>query len=196
MKIVLSTDNLHKLAEIQAILAPCGIELVSKKQAGCFFEVEETGATFAENARLKAEAVCRETGLPTLADDSGLCVDALDGAPGLYSARFTGSHDDSDAAKVAYLLKKLQGVTERSAHFTCAVCCLFPDGREIAVEGICPGRIAESPAGDGGFGYDPVFMPEGYGQTMAQLGTDMKNRISHRARAFRAFINEWEKTEK
>ena len=196
MKIVLSTDNLHKLAEILAILAPCVIELVSRKQAGCFFEVEETGATFAENARLKAEAVCRKTGLPTLADDSGLCVDALDGAPGLYSARFTGSHDDSDAAKVAYLLKKLQGVTERSAHFTCAVCCLFPDGREIAVEGICPGRIAESPAGDGGFGYDPVFMPEGYGQTMAQLGTDMKNRISHRARAFRAFINEWEKTEK
>lgn len=195
MRVVLSTDNLHKLQEIQAILTPCGIELLSKRQAGCALAVEETGASFAENARLKAEAVCRATGLPTLADDSGLCVDALDGAPGLYSARFAGSHDDSDEVRRSYLLEKLRGVTERSAHFTCAVCCLFPDGREIAVEGVCPGRIAETPAGSGGFGYDPIFVPEGYDMTMAQLGSELKNRISHRARAFQAFMKEWGKTE-
>ena len=193
MKMVLSTDNSHKLAEFAQILSGSGIELIGKKEAGCTLSVEETGATFAENAYLKAEAVCRATGLPAIADDSGLCVDALDGAPGLYSARYTGSHEDSDESRYRYLLEQLEGETNRSARFVSAICCVLPDGNVLRAEGICAGEILYAPAGENGFGYDPVFRPQGYDVSMAEMTPEEKNLISHRGKALEAFRAEWER---
>jgi XTP/dITP diphosphohydrolase len=181
MTLVLATHNAKKRAELARILAPLGHELA---QAG-LSDVEETGLTFEENARLKALSGCRESGLPCVGDDSGLCVDALGGAPGVYSARFAGEHGN-DQANIAKLLDLLKDVPEeaRAARFVCAVCCVFPDGQEITLRGACEGRIAFEPLGAGGFGYDPVFRPdEAPGLTMAQLAPEVKDRLSHRGRA-------------
>lgn len=185
MKMILASNNQKKLLEMQTLLADLGVELVSQRAAGCDFEVEETGKTFEENAWLKAAAVTRATGEVAIADDSGLAVDALDGAPGIYSARFTGNHDDSDADRNAYLLEKLQGVSERSGRFVCAICCTFPNGDVIRTRGECPGSITTAPCGSGGFGYDPVFLPDGADRTMAELSAEEKNRIGHRGKAIR-----------
>lgn len=193
MKMVLSSDNAHKLREFREILATGGIELLSKSECGCTIEVEETGSSFLENARLKASAVAKALGMAAIADDSGLCVDAMDGAPGLYSARFTGSHEDSDQARNDYLLECLQGQENRSAHYDCAICCIMPDGTEISSEAICSGRIGYAEQGSGGFGYDPLFWPDGYDCTMAEMTPEEKNAISHRGKALRAFKAEWEK---
>ena len=194
MKMVLSSDNPGKLREFRDIFADTGIELLSKNDCGCFIEVEETGKTYQENAYLKAFAVMKATGLPALADDSGLCVDMLDGAPGLNSARFTGDHADSDDARIALLLKLMDGSEERSAHFACAICCCLPDGTVLRGYGECPGSIAKEKQGSDGFGYDPVFCPEGQGgKTMATLGEKVKNAISHRGKAVKEFKAEWEK---
>ena len=189
-RLILASNNRRKMQELQAILADTGIEVISQQDAGCRFEVEETGSTFEENAYLKAIAVTKATGEAAVADDSGLCVDHLDGAPGLYSARFTGNHDDSDEAKNAFLLSKMEGAEDRSAKFVSAVCCTFPNGDTLYARGECPGSILTSPRGNGGFGYDPVFQPEGYAQSMAELGTEVKNQISHRARALAEFKKE------
>jgi len=181
MTIVLATHNAKKRAELARILAPLGHTLADVPLS----DVEETGLTFEENARLKAESGCRESGLPCVGDDSGLCVDALDGAPGVFSARFSGVHGD-DGANIAKLLDLMKDVPEasRTARFVCAICCLFPDGREITLRGTCEGKIAFEPAGAGGFGYDPVFLPmEAPGRTMAQLAPEVKDRLSHRGRA-------------
>ena len=193
MKMVLSSDNAHKLREFREILSDSGIELVSKKECGCTLEVEENGSSFAENAYLKAAAVSRDTGLPAIADDSGLCVDALDGAPGLYSARFTGSHEDSDEARNRYLLQCLAGEENRRGHYVCAICCVMPDGAVLRSEATCSGYIGYEEQGEGGFGYDPLFRPDGYERTMAELTAEEKNAISHRGAALRAFKAEWEK---
>lgn len=193
MKLVLSSDNKGKLKEFRQLLAPYNVDLLSKAEAGFTDEIEETGTTFAENAFIKAKTVCDATGLPALADDSGLCVDALDGAPGLFSARFTGNHGDSDADRYNYLLKKLDGVENRSARFVCSICCVFPDGRKIAVEQTLEGEILYSPVGNNGFGYDPVFRPEGKNCSNAELSSEEKNAISHRGKAMREFIKEFEK---
>ena len=181
MTIVLATHNAKKRAELARILAPLGHDLADVPLS----DVEETGRTFEENARLKAASGCRESGLPCVGDDSGLCVDALDGAPGVYSARFAGEHGN-DAANIAKLLDMLKGVPEeqRTARFVCAVCCIFPDGNEITLRGTCEGKIAFEAAGEGGFGYDPVFLPQDApGLTMAQLAPGTKDTLSHRGKA-------------
>ena len=193
MKIVLASDNAHKLREFREILADFQIELLSKKEAGCTEEVEETGTTFAENAHIKAEAVMRATGLPAIADDSGLCVDALGGEPGVYSARYTGRSEDTDVDRYRYLLQKLGDNPDRRARFVCALSCVFPDGRTIACEGVCEGEILSGPEGENGFGYDPIFRPLGFDRGMGLLTAEEKNAISHRGKALELFKEEWEK---
>ena len=185
-KFVLATHNPGKLAEMKAILSGLGVEVVSPAEAGVEVDVEETGTTFAENAMLKAKAICAAAGLPAIADDSGLCVDALNGGPGVYSARYGGEELD-DRKRRLLLLRNLRGQTTRAAHFTCAVACAFPDGDTLTAEGRCDGAIAFAPLGEGGFGYDPVFFLPKLKKTFAQLTAEEKNAISHRGRALEAF---------
>ncbi len=183
---IIATHNVKKLAELERILAPLGISVQTASQAGYSLpEVDETGTTFAENARLKAESAMRATGRPAVADDSGLVVDALGGAPGVYSARYAGP-DASDRDRYEKLLRELADVPDdrRTARFVSAVCCVFPDGTSIDVTGACEGRIARAPRGDGGFGYDPVFLVGD--RSYAELTAAEKDEISHRGRALRA----------
>ena len=185
MRILLGTKNAGKIRELKELLTGLpGVSLLTFHDRP-FSDVPETGTTFEENARLKARTICAETGLPVLAEDSGLEVDALDGAPGVYSARYSGEPVDY-ARNNALLLKNLTGVTDRRARFVDVAVLRFPDGREYVCNGILSGRIATAPRGEGGFGYDPLFIPDGYDQTLAELGEDVKNRISHRARAIGA----------
>lgn len=194
MKIILASNNQKKLKELKAILSDMDVELMSQREAGCNFEVEETGTTFAENAYLKAKAVADATGVITVADDSGLMVDALNGEPGVYSARYApGGHDVSDKEKYMYLLSKLIGVEDRKAKFVSSICCIFPNGDIIRTEGEVHGVILTEPDGEGGFGYDPVFRPDGFEHSMAVLGPEVKNQISHRANALKKFRKELEK---
>ncbi len=181
-RIVVATHNTHKVEELGRILAPLlpGIELESYDGP----EAVEDGDTFEANALLKARAGALHTGLPTLADDSGISVDALDGAPGIYSARYAGTRDDRD--NLALLLKNLQGVTDRRAAFVCAAAYVEPSGREIVKRGEWRGRVLEAPAGDHGFGYDPIFLPEGSPVSAAQLSPEQKDALSHRRLAFEA----------
>lgn len=187
MTFILASNNMGKLREFRGILEPLGIGIVPQALAGIDFEVNETGDTFEENAYLKASAVAAVTHFACVADDSGLCVDALGGAPGVHSARFGGGKDWTDRQKYEYLLEKLAGVEDRSARFVCCISCVLPDGRQLTARGECPGRILTEPRGDAGFGYDPVFAPEGYDRSFAELGEDVKNTLSHRARALAAF---------
>lgn len=183
---IIATHNVKKLAELERILTPLGISVQTASQAGFTLpEVDETGTTFAENARLKAESAMRATGRPAVADDSGLVVDALGGAPGVYSARYAGP-DASDRDRYEKLLRELADVPDdrRTARFVSAVCCVFPDGTSIDVTGACEGRIARAPRGDGGFGYDPVFLVGD--RSYAELTAAEKDEISHRGRALRA----------
>ena len=186
-KFVLATHNPGKLAEMKAILSGLGVEVVSPAEAGVEVDVEETGTTFAENAMLKAKAICAAAGLPAIADDSGLCVDALNGGPGVYSARYGGEELD-DRKRRLLLLRNLRGQTTRAAHFTCAVACAFPDGDTLTAEGRCDGAIAFDPLGEGGFGYDPVFLIPEKGKTFGQLSPEEKSAISHRGKALAAFV--------
>ncbi len=185
-KFVLATHNPGKLAEMKAILSGLGVEVVSPAEAGVEVDVEETGTTFAENAMLKAKAVCAAVGLPAIADDSGLCVNALNGGPGVYSARYGGEGLD-DRGRCRLLLQNLRGQTTRAAHFTCAVACAFPNGDTLTAEGRCDGAIAFAPLGEGGFGYDPVFLIPEKGKTFGQIGPEEKSKISHRGKALAAF---------
>lgn len=192
MKIVLASDNAHKLTEFRELFKAVGVELLSKAESGTVGEVEETGSTFAENAFIKAEAVMRATGLPAIADDSGLCVDALGGDPGVRSARYTGRHEDSDEDRYRLLLNNLADREDRSARFVCSLCCVFPNGDVLRAEGACEGTILRAPRGENGFGYDPIFQPEGFDRSMAELTMEEKNAISHRGRALVIFRKEWE----
>ena len=191
MKFVLATQNPKKLQEMAGILANLGVEIVSQQELGVKVEVEETGTTFAENAMLKAQAVMQATGLPAIADDSGLCVKALNGAPGVYSARYGGEGLD-DAGRCRLLLSNLRGQTDRSADFQTAIACVFPDGRTLTAEGSCHGAIAFVPMGSEGFGYDPVFLVPELRKTFAQLSTEEKAGISHRGKALRNFYTQLE----
>ncbi len=179
MKLIIASNNEHKLKEIRAILGGHFEQIQSLREAGIEHETVEDGTTFAQNAEKKAREIAELTGCCALADDSGICVDALGGAPGLYSARFAGRHGD-DEANNALLLEKLKGVKDRGAHYCCAMALVWPDGRILETEGRFYGQIAEKPVGEGGFGYDPLFYLPEYGVTVAQLGTEVKNRISHR----------------
>lgn len=185
MRVVLASQNRHKLTEIQAILAQYDMELVLQSDLGVRIDVEENGSTFEENSELKARAVMEATGLPAIADDSGLCVDVLDGAPGIYSARYGAPDCVTDRDRLNYLLQNMRGVRseERTARFVCVISLLYPDGRKLVARGSCEGTIAFEPSGEGGFGYDPVFYVPSQGCTFAQMGADRKNSISHRANA-------------
>ena len=187
MKLIIASNNAHKLKEIKAILADKFDEIVSMKEAGIEHETIEDGTTFTENAIKKAREIVEISGCCAIADDSGICVDALDGAPGIYSARFSGEHGN-DEANNALLLEKLKDKDNRSAHYTCAIALCYPDGKTVCAEGIFEGVIAETPAGNGGFGYDPLFYLPEYGCTSAQISPEEKNRISHRAKALRAIV--------
>ena len=195
MIFLIATQNKHKKVEFERILAPLGIEIKTAGELGLQYpDVEETGTTFEENALLKARAGCLLAGVPTLADDSGLCVDALDGAPGLYSARWSGDGETNgdDEANNDKLLRLLDdsGVPDeqRTAHYVAAVAAVFPDGREFVTRGECYGRIAHERHGSGGFGYDPGFIPNGYDKTFGQLPPEVKNSLSHRANALKNAI--------
>ena len=185
MKFVFASHNKGKIQEVQEILAPFGIEI--EPIPADFPEIDENGTSFEENAKIKARAVCQATGLPAVADDSGLTVDALDGFPGIHSARWAGP-EANDHDRNQLLLEKLLSVPEeqRGAQFVCVAACVFPDGRELAVRGQCRGTILGEEHGSGGFGYDPVFCVPEYGCTFGELASDVKNSISHRARAFTA----------
>ncbi len=186
--LLLATRNEGKLREFSALLANQGIAIETLVPHPELDEVEETGKTFAENAKLKASEYARLVGVWTIAEDSGLSVDALDGAPGVLSARYAGVHGD-DTANNEKLIRELQGVENRRARYVCAIALARPDG-EIAVcaQGVCEGRIVDEPRGAGGFGYDPYFIAEGEVRTNAELPPDEKNAISHRAHALRSFL--------
>ena len=193
MTFIIATNNEKKLVELSRILNPLGIRALSAKEAGVSREeVEETGITFEENARLKARAALQKTGMPAVADDSGLMVDALNGEPGVYSARY-GGEGATDTQKNEKLLKNMENVPQekRTARFVSAVCCLFPDGREIMVRGECEGSIAYAPKGEGGFGYDPIFLVGG--RSYAELAPEEKDAVSHRGRALRKLSEELQK---
>ena len=186
MKFVLATHNPGKLKEMGEILSGLGVEVVSPADAGVTVDVEETGATFEENAYLKAHAVMEASGLPAIADDSGLCVDALNGAPGVYSARYGGPELD-DAGRYRLLLENLRGQLDRRGKFVSAICCCFPNGDRVEARGECAGTLAYAPKGADGFGYDPIFFVPGLKKTFAELSPEEKNAISHRGNALKAF---------
>ena len=186
MRFVLASNNKKKLIEMREILGELGIQVLSQAEAGIATEPEETGTTFEENSVIKAAAACNASGLPALADDSGLVVDALGGAPGVYSARYGGEGLD-DKQRYELLLKNMDGISDRSARFVSCVSAVFPNGDKITAEGTCEGTIMYSPAGDGGFGYDPVFFSLDMGKSMAELTHEEKNSISHRGNAMRKF---------
>ena len=192
MKVILASKNPHKLTELSVILSQHGFKIALESEYGLDIDVDETGTTFEENSLLKAEAVMKASGLPVLADDSGLMVDALDGAPGVYSARY--GHKSSDGERTAFLLENMKDVPDdkRTAKFVCVITCLWPDGRKIVARGECPGVITHEVHGENGFGYDPVFYLPELGMTYAELPSEQKNAISHRARALQDFCRKYQ----
>lgn len=192
MKFILASNNSGKRDEMLEILAPYGIELMTVKEAGfASIDPDETGETFAENAEIKARAFCELTGMPVIADDSGLCVDALGGGPGVHTARYAGDHDF--ASGIDKLLFELRDVPpeKRSARFVCSICCMWPDGKIVTAEGKCEGFIANERLGEGGFGFDPVFvLPDG--RCFAVIPSEDKNAESHRGNALRELVKKLE----
>lgn len=182
MKVLAATGNKGKIREFSQILSPLGFETVSPKDIGIDIDPEETGTTFAENALIKAQAFMQAANMPVIADDSGLMVDFLGGAPGIYSARYA---EGSDADRCNKLLKNMEKADNRSARFVSSVAMVFPDGTAVEAEGTCEGEITTSPAGENGFGYDPVFYIPSMKKTVAQMSADEKNAISHRGKALR-----------
>ena len=188
MRFILASNNKGKLRELKNILSELDIDaqVVSQREAGYEIESEETGTTFAENALIKAKAALDVSGEPCIADDSGLCVDALGGAPGVYSARY-GGEGLSDDDKILLLLKNMEDKEQRNARFVSSVACVFPNGDTLKSEGVCEGIILREKRGENGFGYDPVFYLPELGKSMAELSEEEKNRVSHRGKAVRAF---------
>ena len=187
-RLVVASGNAHKLREIAEIFTE--FEVVSQKQMGFDGDVEETGATFAENALIKARAACEALGDMVLGDDSGLCVDALNGEPGIFSARYSGMHG-CDKANRETLLKNMDGVTERNAHFTCALALVYPNGKEIVAEGHTCGRILTEEKGEGGFGYDSLFFSDDLQKSFGESTAEEKNGVSHRFRALQKLRALW-----
>ena len=182
MKVVLASHNPHKLVEIDAILSKLGIELVLQSEVGVDIDVEETGTTFEENSFLKAEAVMKATGLPALADDSGIAVDALNGEPGVYSARYGFDESLDDAGRMYLLLKNTEHVPDgsRQAQFVCVITLVMPDGSSVQARGEIHGELTREPRGENGFGYDPIFYYPPAGMTTAEMAPEDKNQVSHR----------------
>lgn len=193
MRFFIASKNKHKIGEFKRILEPLGFDVVCENDLQLIIdEVEETGKTFLENALIKARACCKATSLPAIADDSGLCVDFLDGAPGVYSARFAGEpvNNEKNNEKLLTLLKNVPQ-KDRTARFECCIACVFPDGRELTVSGVCNGYIAEDYSGKNGFGYDPLFVSS-IG-CFGDLSDDQKDSVSHRGNALRKFAEEIKK---
>ncbi len=189
MKVVLASKNKHKLQEISKITQKFDIQLVLESELGIDIDVEETGTTFEENSFLKANAVMQATGLPALADDSGIAVDALNGEPGIYSARYGFDDSLDDWGRLLLLLKNTEHVPDghRQAQFVCVITLVTPQGQVIQARGEIHGQLLRAPAGTGGFGYDPIFYYPPYGKTLAEVSAEEKNQVSHRANALRAF---------
>lgn len=194
MKFIIATNNKKKLREMGAILEKFGVEALSLAEAGIESDVEETGTTFEENSRLKAVAAMQVSGLPAIADDSGLEVDALGGAPGIYSARYGGEKCKDDVERYQYLLENMENVPdgERTARFVSVITCVFPDGREISARGEIEGEILRGAYGEGGFGYDPIFFVPEEGMTTAEMSQERKNEISHRAKSLKIMAEKLE----
>lgn len=191
MKVLLASNNGHKIKEIKEILGDF-FDVVSLREAGVESDPEEKGATFEENARIKAVAGMKASGMPCIADDSGLEVFALDGLPGVMSARYAGGHGD-DSANNEKLLRELENASDRSARYVCVICMAFPNGHEIVARGECRGTILKEARGEGGFGYDPLFFFPQFGKTFAEITAEEKNEVSHRKAALREFEKIWEK---
>ncbi len=191
MKLIIASNNAHKIYEIKKILSGKFDEILSLREAGVVHETVEDGSTFMENSLKKAREIVEITGCAALADDSGICADALDGAPGIFSARFAGEYkgQESDDANNALLLEKLADKSDKSAHYTCAMALVYPDGREVCAEGYMYGSITDTPRGTRGFGYDPLFIPTGEVRTVAEMSDEEKNLISHRANALKLLIS-------
>lgn len=187
MKLVLASNNPHKLEELRAILETLDMDVVSQREIGVHIEPEETGSTFEENSYIKAKTVMDACGIAAVADDSGLMVEALNGEPGIFSARYGGELCHTDAERLHYLLEKMEGKSNRKAKFVSVITMLTPTGKKIVARGECPGEILFAPQGTNGFGYDPIFYVPEEGCTFAQLTSLQKNRISHRARALKVF---------
>ncbi len=189
MKVVLASKNAHKLREISKITEKFGIELVLQSQLGIDMDVEENGSTFEENSYIKAKAVMDATGLPALADDSGIAVDALNGEPGIYSARYGFDDSLDDWGRLLLLLKNTENVPDgsRQAQFVCVITLVMPDGQVIQARGEAHGELLRAPIGEGGFGYDPIFYYPPLGKAFAQLSAEEKNQVSHRAVALNMF---------
>ena len=189
MKVVLASKNAHKLKEISKITEKFDMELVLESQVGVDIDVEETGSTFEENSFIKAEAVMKATGLPALADDSGIAVDALNGEPGIYSARYGFDQSLDDWGRLELLLKNTEQVPDssRQAQFVCVITLVTPEGQVIQARGEAHGELLRQPAGEGGFGYDPIFYYPPLGKSFAELSPEEKNQVSHRAQALKLF---------
>ncbi len=190
MKLIIASNNAHKIYEIKKILSGKFEEILSLREAGVVHETVEDGSTFMENSLKKAREISEITGCAALADDSGISAHALDGAPGIYSARFAGEYkgQESDDANNALLLEKLADKADKTAHYTCAMALVYPDGREVTSEGYMYGSITDNPRGTRGFGYDPLFIPEGEVRTVAEMTDEEKNLISHRANALNLLL--------
>lgn len=191
MKLIIASNNAHKIYEIKKILSGKFDEILSLKEANVHHETVEDGSTFMENSLKKAREISEITGCAALADDSGICAHALDGAPGIYSARFAGEYkgQESDDRNNALLLDKLSDKADKTAHYTCAMALVYPDGREVCAEGYMYGAITDNPRGTRGFGYDPLFIPDGESRTVAEMSDDEKNLISHRANALKLLLS-------
>ena len=191
MKVVLASKNKHKLVEISQITEKFGFDLILQSELGVDIDVEETGTTFEENSFLKAEAVMKATGLPALADDSGIAVDALDGEPGIYSARYGFDESLDDWGRLLLLLKNTEHVPDgqRQAQFVCVITMVTPDGQTIQARGEIHGELTREARGENGFGYDPIFYYPPLGKTTAELSSEEKNQVSHRANALKVFYD-------
>jgi XTP/dITP diphosphohydrolase len=189
MKVVLASKNPHKLVEIRQITDKFGFDLILQSELGVDLDVEETGTTFEENSLIKAKAVMEATGLPAIADDSGICVDALGGEPGIYSARYGFDESLDDWGRLKLLLKNTEHIPDgqRQAQFVCVITFITPDGTTIQARGEIHGELTRQPAGENGFGYDPIFYYPPLGKTTAELTSEEKNRVSHRANALNLF---------
>ena len=189
MKYVLATANPGKITEMREVLSPLGIDVISRKELGIETEIDENGSTFYENALIKAEFISKISGMPAIADDSGLVVEALNGEPGLYTSTY-GGEDLNNEERCAFLLRNMEKVEQRGAKFVCTIVCVYPDGKILSAQGECAGKIVMSPRGSNGFGYDPVFAPHGSSKTLAEILPEEKNAISHRGKALREFAKQ------
>jgi len=187
MILCLATNNQGKINELKSLLSNLAIQIVGLKEIGCLIDLPETGHTFQENSLQKAQYVFDNFKIPCIADDSGLQIAALNGEPGIYSARYSGEHGD-DKANIAKVLEKLSGIKNRNANFKTVVTYIGVDGQSLFFEGVIDGSIAEKPFGSNGFGYDPIFIPFGYSETFAEIAADIKNKISHRAKAVQGLL--------